>query len=166
MEASMTITESPDAQVLARTEWIEFRRSIIHGTGGFARVAIPAGTRVIEYVGERITKAEAEKRCEANNYYIFTFDDEFDLDGSVDWNLARFLNHSCTPNCEAEWDEEQIWIVALRDIAPGEELCFNYGYELEDYQEHPCQCGAPECVGYIVAEEYFEQLRRKRALAH
>jgi len=151
--------------VAAPLGWVSFHRSRIHGTGGFARRDIPAGTRLIEYVGEKITKAESLRRCEANNEYIFTLDDECDLDGNVTWNPARFINHSCAPNCEAEWDENRIWIAALRDIPAGEELSFNYGYDLEDYREHPCRCGAPECVGYIVAEEFFEHVRRQNARA-
>jgi uncharacterized protein len=155
-------TTGPD--VICETELIQFRRSPIHGTGGYARVAIKAGTRVIEYVGEKISKAEAVVRCEANNVYIFTLNDDFDLDGNTEANPARFLNHSCAPNCEAEWDEERIWIVALRDIGAGEELTFNYGYDLEDYRDHPCCCGTPECVGFIVAEEFFDQVRQTAAL--
>lgn len=140
-------------------EWMEARRSPIHGTGGFARRAIPAGTRFIEYVGEKISKSESLQRCSANNEYIFTLTEELDLDGNVAGNPARFINHSCAPNCEAEQDGERILIFALRDIAAGEELSFNYGYDLEDYREHPCQCGAPNCVGFIVAEELFEHVK-------
>ena len=160
---------SPAAEaggVICETELIQFRHSRIHGTGGYARQGIPASTRVIEYVGERITKAESLIQCEADNVYIFDIDDEFDLNGHVDWNPARFLNHGCAPNCEAEWDEARIWILALRDIQVGEELTFNYGYGLEDCLAHPCRCGAPACVGFIVAEEFFDQLpRRNRLLA-
>ena len=148
--------------LICETELIQFRRSRIHGTGGYARKNISKGTKLIEYVGRKITKAESEVQCEGDNVYIFTLDDEHDLDGNVDWNPARFINHSCGPNCEAEWDEDRLWIVALRDIQPGEELSFNYGYDLEDYREHPCLCGASECVGFIVAEEYFEQVRKQR----
>ena len=153
--------------VVCETETISFRRSRIHGMGGFARKDIPVGTRLIEYVGERITKAESLRRCEADNPYIFTLDDEHDLDGSVEWNPARFINHSCAPNCETELDEEagQVWVLALRDIRAGEELTFNYGYDLSEYREHPCRCGAPECVGYIVAEEFFDHVRRQLELA-
>ena len=138
---------------------IEIRPSRIHGRGAFAKTAIAAETRVLEYVGERISKAESLRRCAANHEYIFQLDDEIDLDGGVEWNPARFLNHSCAPNCEAEWDEGRIFIKALRDIRPGEELTFNYGYDLVDYREHPCRCGAPRCAGYIVAEEFFPAVR-------
>ncbi|MSU58961.1 MAG: SET domain-containing protein [Pedosphaera sp.] len=142
---------------------LEVRHSPIHGTGGFARRAIAKGEHIIEYVGEKITKAQALPRVEADNHYIFTLDDAFDLDGNVPWNPARFINHSCAPNCEAEQDGDRIWIIALRDIAAGEELSFNYGYDLEDYLEHPCRCGAGGCVEFIVAEEFFEQVRRQGA---
>ena len=120
-----------------------------------------AGTRVIEYVGEIITKQESLARCERSNEYIFAIDDEHDLDGNVDWNPARFLNHSCEPNCEAQFIDGHIWFVAIRNIRAGEEITFNYSYDLEDYREHPCHCGAASCVGYIVAEEFFEHVRRQ-----
>jgi len=141
------------------------RDSRIHGMGGYARCDIPAGTRVIEYVGERISKTESVRRCEADNQYIFAINDEWDVDGSVSWNPARFINHSCAPNCEAEWDEDRIWIVALRDVKAGEELSYNYGYDLVDYRQHPCRCGTDGCVGYIVAEEFFEHVRGQQSLA-
>jgi SET domain-containing protein len=145
-------------------EFLEIRQSVIHGTGGYARRDIPAGTLVIEYVGERISKEESNRRCEAENEYIFTIDEQWDLDGKVSWNPARFINHSCEPNCEAEWDEGRIFINALRDIKRGEELTFNYNYDLEDYKAHPCRCGTRDCVGYIVAAEYFEQVRKAAVL--
>jgi SET domain-containing protein len=146
-------------------ENVTFKGSLIHGTGGFAARTIPRGTRVIEYVGEKITKAESLQRCEANNEYIFTLDEESDLDGSVPWNPARFINHSCTPNCEAVLEAGHIWVIALRDIAPGEELSFNYGYDLTDYREHPCSCGTAKCVGFMVAEEFFSHLERQREMS-
>jgi len=133
--------------------------SLIHGTGLFARVPIKAGERIIEYVGERISKAESLVRCEAGNPYIFDLDDEWDLDGSVEWNIARFVNHSCGPNCEVECIDGHLWMSAIRPIIQGEELTYNYGYEYAEYKEHPCACGAVNCVGYIVADEYHESLR-------
>lgn len=145
------------------SELVEFRTSAIHGMGCFAVAQIKRGTRVIEYVGERISKAESLRRCEADNHYIFHLDDKSDLDGDVGWNPAKYINHSCSPNCEAEMIKGRIWIVARRDIKPGEEITFNYGYDLEDYQEHVCRCGSPECVGFIVAEELFSQIRRAPA---
>jgi len=140
-----------------------FRASPIHGLGGFAKTAIGKGTRVVEYVGERISKSESLRKCEGNNEFIFSLNDEQDLDGDVAWNPARLLNHSCAPNCEAELQEDRIWIVATRDIQAGEEITFNYGYDLVDYREYPCRCGSPDCVGYIVAEEYFEHVLSREA---
>ena len=81
------------------------------------------------------------------------------------WNPARFINHSCAPNCEAEVKDGQIWIVAGRDLKVGEEITFNYGFDLEDYRLYPCRCGAPACVGYIVAEEFFPHVRRQQEWA-
>ena len=145
----------------ARATNVDFHTSPIHGTGGFARIDIPLGMHVIEYVGDLITKQESLARCERSNEYIFAIDDEHDLDGNVDWNPARFLNHSCEPNCEARFVDGRIWLVAIRDIRAGEELTFNYSYDLTDYREHLCRCGAKTCVGYIVAEEFFEHVRSR-----
>ncbi len=142
-------------------ELVRFEPSHIHGRGGFAAGEVTAGTRLIEYLGERISKSESHLRCEAGNPFIFHLDDETDLDGSVEWNPARLLNHSCAPNCSAEFVEGRIWIVAERNIQAGEELTFNYGYDLENYQDFPCRCGTPACVGFIVAEEHFPQVRQE-----
>lgn len=147
------------------TDWLDFKPSRIHGSGGFARANIPANTLVIEYVGERISKAESLRRCFARNEFIFTVDDEFDLDGGVEWNPARLINHSCEPNCDAEMIDGRIWIVANRNIRAGDEITFNYNYDLEDYLDHPCRCGAPGCVGYMIAEEFFPKLRRMKTYA-
>lgn len=141
------------------SELLQYQTSSIHGTGAFAAHPISAGQRVIEYMGPKISKDESLRRCQEGNGFIFALDDKFDVDGAVGWNPARFINHSCSPNCEAELAEGRIWITALRNIPVGEEITFNYGYDLESYREHPCHCGAPNCVGYIVAEELFDHLR-------
>jgi SET domain-containing protein len=146
---------------VAVTDCVVIGPSPIHGLGGFARTNVAAGTRVIAYTGERITKQESLGRCQGNNEYIFALDEQFDLDGNIPENPARFLNHSCEPNCEAELVDGHIWIVARRDIRAGEELTFNYGFDLVDYREHPCRCGAAQCVGYIVAEAFFEHVRKQ-----
>ena len=136
-----------------------FRPSCIQGLGVFARREISAGTMIIEYVGEEISKEESVRRCEANNQYIFAIDDEHDIDGNVGWNPAKFINHSCSPNCEAELIDGHIWIVASRAIRVSEEITFNYGYDLANFRDHPCRCGSPACVGYMVAEEFFDDVR-------
>ena len=142
---------------------ITFGPSPIHGTGGFAAADIAAGTRVIRYVGERIDKRESLDRCQRNNECIFYLDAEHDLDGNVDWNPARFINHSCAPNCDAELLAHELWIVARRYIRCGEEITFNYGYDLDSFREHPCQCGSKECLGYILAEEFHSSIRGGQA---
>lgn len=141
----------------------EVRESGIHGQGVFAVQEIPTGARVVEYIGERISKAESLRRRQDGNLFVFIVTDTVDIDGAVEWNPARFINHSCAPNCEARMEEDRIWIIALRDIAPGEELSFNYGYDLQDYEDHPCLCGAANCIGFMVAEEYFEDVKRKES---
>jgi SET domain-containing protein len=143
------------------TEQVEFRASPIHGTGGFARERIAPDSRVLEYVGERIPKAESLRRCAAGNPFIFHLDDTWDLDGNIPANPARFLNHSCAPNCEARLEEGQIWIVVVCPVEAGEELTFDYGYDLEDAQDYPCRCGTAQCVGVIAATEFHELLRRR-----
>jgi 16S rRNA (cytosine1402-N4)-methyltransferase len=142
---------------------LEFRKSGIHGTGAFARQAIPSGTQVIEYLGERISKEESLRRCMRNNEYVFRLDETSDLDGDVSWNPARLLNHSCDPNCEAVHERGHIWIVSTRAIAAGEEVTFNYGFDLDRYRDYPCACGSPRCVGYMVAEEFHDHLRGLKA---
>lgn len=135
------------------------RTSPIHGMGAFATRAFAAGERVLEYQGERISKDESLRRCERGNPFIFYLDEQWNLDGSVDWNPARLLNHSCAPNCDAKLIDGHIWMVARRAITAGEELTFNYSYDLTDFREHPCRCGSTNCVGYIVAEELFDDVR-------
>jgi SET domain-containing protein len=153
--------------------WARVRRSKIHGLGVIASRDIPSGTRIIEYVGERITKSESERRDEARAaraasggdgcVYIFELNKHHDLDGHMSWNTARLINHSCDPNCESEKPRGRIWITARRDIAAGEELTFDYGFDVENWREHPCRCGSPKCVGYIVAKSHRWRLRRRLA---
>lgn len=142
----------------------EVRRSPIHGKGLFALRAFTARARILEYVGNKISKRESLRLCERGNTCIFALDEASDLDGNVQYNRARFLNHSCTPNCEAALTAGRIWLVARRDISAGEELTFNYGYDLVDYREYPCHCGSLRCVGYIVAEEFFNHVRQQDTL--
>jgi SET domain-containing protein len=135
--------------------------SPIHGLGAFAVGTIAKGSRVVEYCGEKISKAESVRRCAQNNWFIFYFDEQFNLDGNVPWNPARYINHSCAPNCDAELIDGQIWIVAHRDISASEEITFDYGYGPGELEEHPCHCGAENCVGYIVAAEFRDAALRR-----
>src|SRR3974390_1118658 len=123
----------PSVDIGQETTLIAFRPSAIHGLGGFATRDIATGARVIEYTGLKINKTESLRQCEHNNQFIFTLNEVEDLDGDVPWNPARLLNHSCVPNCDAELVDHRIWIVARRSIRAGEEITFNYGYDLVDY---------------------------------
>ncbi len=146
------------------------RQSSIHDRGIFAARDIRKGERIIEYLGERITKAESERRATARidaaakdgggAVYIFTLNKRHDIDGNVDWNPARLINHSCSPNCEAVIARGRIWIAARRAIRAGEELSYDYGFDLDSWEEHPCLCREDKCIGYIVARHHWPKLRR------
>lgn len=155
------------------SEWCEVRRSGIHGRGVFACKDIPADTAIIQYVGEKIDKEESDIRgwaqMDRHNetgeaaVYIFTLDDDWDIDGDVPENAARLINHGCEPNCEAYIEDGEIWIWSIQDIADNEELLFNYGFDLENWEDHPCECGAPACPGYIAGKDFWPELRNKIA---
>ncbi len=159
------------SRLQTRSAWASLRRSAIHGRGLYASKAIPSGTRIIEYEGERITKAESDLREEQRRshtrqggdgcVYIFEINKRHDLDGSMDWNTARLINHSCEANCESSKIRGRIWIVARRDIAKGEELTFDYGFGMENWREHPCRCGTRKCAGFIVTTMQRWRVRRK-----
>jgi SET domain-containing protein len=136
----------------------EIRTSPIEGVGAFATRRIRRGARVIEYLGERISPAEADTRYSGSaasepHVLLFTVDDRIVIDGGVNGNEARYMNHSCEPNCESVTRGKRIWIYALRDIQPGEELTYDYNLtgEGEDQEaeaaEYPCFCGSSTCRG-------------------
>jgi uncharacterized protein len=146
----------------------EIAPSPIQGLGAFATRRIRRGTRLIEYAGQRLTPAEADTRYpevegERHHTCLFAIDDangdEVVIDALVDGNEARFINHSCAPNCDAVVEDGRIWIDAIRDIAPGEELAYDYAFALEERhtpaakRRYPCHCGAATCRGTILARK-------------
>ena len=142
----------------------EIRSSPIQGSGAFATERIRRGTRLIEYAGERLTPKEADARYPddergRHHTYLFAIDDCVVVDAAVNGNDARFINHSCDPNCDAVIDDGRIWIETIRDVEPGEELAYDYAYILEERhspaakRRFPCNCGSPKCRGTILAKK-------------
>ena len=142
--------------------------SPVHGLGAFAMRPLATGERIVEYTGQRITKAESQVRCAAGNHFIFSLDDEWDLDGDQPDNPARFVNHSCEPNCELFYweadpgttEEERLWLQTIRPIQAGEELLIDYSWPAD--AAIPCRCGTATCRGWIVdpAERHLIEERK------
>ena len=142
--------------------YFEVRQSKIQGKGAFALRDIRKGTRLIEYVGQRISWRTADKRYNdekmgRHHTFLFTVDDRTVIDAAVGGNDARFLNHSCDGNCEAITDRKRIFIEARKRIRKGEELLYDYQYERSDDHTaaderfYACRCGASGCRGSILA---------------
>ena len=141
---------------------IQTRRSGVHGKGVFAIQDIAEGETVIEYRGEVISWKEALRRhphdpLQPNHTFYFHIDDKNVIDGKVTGNAAKWINHACDPNCEADEVDGRIFIKALRNIAAGEELNYDYGLIIEERYtrklkaEYPCWCGADRCRGTLLA---------------
>lgn len=144
-------------------DFIRLQDSDIHGTGVFAKRTIPKGTRVIEYAGRRWAKADllaAAGRGERKLTYVLNLDDERAIDGAEGGNDARFVNHSCEPNCEVYIFDGTPYLYAMQDIPAEAELTFDY--QLQSVSSvrlsralsrelFPCHCGAPTCRGTLVA---------------
>jgi uncharacterized protein len=138
------------------------RASPIQGRGGFAARAIRRGTRIVEYTGERIPHEEADARyddagMERHHTFLFTVDAETVIDAAVNGSAARFINHSCEPNCAPVTEGGRVFIEARRDIAPGEELTYDYalsregGEDERDPARYACRCGARRCRGTMLS---------------
>ena len=154
-------------------KYFVLRRSAIQGQGAFATRPIKRGTRIIEYTGERISPEEADRRYDdggmgRHHTFLFSVDSKVCIDAAVDGNDARFINHSCAPNCEAVDERKRIYIEAIRDIAPGEELTYDYQYERDGTEDekwekiYVCKCGAPTCRGTILAPKKERGKSRKK----
>lgn len=143
--------------------------SPIHGAGLFADSDIVAGELLCEYRGERITKAESrrrsEKRAPETPVYTVAFDDDFDLDGDIPDNPAKFANHGCDANGELVNEGDRLVLRASRDIPTGSEIVFDYGFGLAEGLMSPCRCGHPRCCGRIVASPLRPLLKKHLRLS-
>ena len=168
----MTIPE------MRTSRWIEVRESPIHGSGVFAARRIPKGTRVIEYLGDRITHKEADDRYEDhdpsdNHTFLFIVDRRTVIDAGVNGNAARFINHSCDGNCTSVIEQRRVFIESTREIAKGEELGYDYeiGREKDDPENvdeiFACRCGSPKCRGTMLypAEKPAKKKKAKKKVA-
>ncbi len=155
-------SKSPTSPSASPARRIQTRRSAVHGNGVFAVQPIAEGERVIEYKGEVISWKEALRRhphdpAQPNHTFYFHIDDERVIDGGVKGNAARWINHSCDPNCIADEDGGRVFIKALRNIEAGEELSYDYGLIIDEpytpklLAEFPCWCGAAACRGTLLA---------------
>lgn len=141
---------------------IQVRRSGVHGKGVFALRPIAAGELIIEYRGEVISWPEALRRhphdpADPNHTFYFHVDEAHVIDAKVGGNAARWINHACEPNCEADDDDGRVFIKALRDLHPGEELFYDYGLVIDERhtaklkREYECRCGSPQCRRTMLA---------------
>jgi len=137
------------------------RSSPIHAVGVFTTRPIRRGTRIVEYEGERITPKEADRRYQgAARTYLYALDDgKTVIDGK---GLGSLLNHSCDPNCEVDEISGRVWLYAMRNIAAGEELVWEYNLH-GDEDPAPCHCGSPKCRGTMYSEDWIKTMRRRLA---
>jgi SET domain-containing protein len=150
------------------------RSSRIHGKGVYATQRIRKGTRIVEYLGDRITHEEADDRYEEKGQddghtFLFVVNDQIVIDAGVGGNDARFINHRCAPNCDTVIENDRVFIEAVRTIEPGEELGYEYGLtwestdDPEELSNYACRCGAPNCRGTMLDEEPLDKKKpRKR----
>ena len=147
---------------------IEARLSSIHGNGVFATEAIAKGERIIRYKGFLRSHEDVDNEYgdldENGHTFLFTLNDDYVIDANVDGNIARWINHSCEPSCEAVVQEDpkerrhkdKVFIEAIRDIAAGEELTYNYGITLAERHTPKlkklwgCRCGSAKCTGTML----------------
>jgi len=161
---------------IATSPLIEARNSPIHGTGVYAVKPISKGTRIIEYLGERISHDEADSRYELKgddngHTFLFIASNRTVIDASVDGNDARFINHHCNANCETVIENSRVFIEALRNIRPGEELGYDYQLTWESTDEpaelalYQCKCGAKRCRGTMLDREPLDKKKPEKKAA-
>ena len=143
------------------------KKSGINNLGLFAKSDIKKGEKVIEYKGRKFTHKQVEENDRFDNskaIYLFTLNERYVLDGDTKTNTAKYINHSCNPNCEVDIINGKIWIIAIKDIKKGDELSYDYGFGYDaDFRQFPCKCGSKNCCGYIVRDDQRWRINRKYA---
>lgn len=143
------------------------KKSGINNLGLFAKTDIKKGEKVIEYKGRKFTHKQVEEDDRFDNskaIYLFTLNERYVLDGDTKTNTAKYINHSCDPNCEVDIIKGKIWIIAIKDIKKGDELSYDYGFGYDtDFRQFPCKCGSKNCCGYIVRDDQRWRINRKYA---
>ena len=143
------------------------KKSGINNLGLFAKSDINKGEKVIEYKGRKFTHKQVEENDRFDNskaIYLFTLNERYVLDGDTKTNTAKYINHSCDPNCEVDIIKGKIWIIAIKDIKKGDELSYDYGFGYDaDFRQFPCKCGSKNCCGYIVRDDQRWRINRKYA---
>jgi len=143
------------------------KKSGINNLGLFAKTDIKKGEKVIEYKGRKFTHKQVEENDRFDNskaIYLFTLNERYVLDGDTKTNTAKYINHSCDPNCEVDIINGKIWIIAIKDIKKGDELSYDYGFGYDaDFRQFPCKCGSKNCCGYIVRDDQRWRINRKYA---
>ena len=143
------------------------KKSGINNLGLFAKGDINKGEKVIEYKGKKFTHKQVEENDRFDNskaIYLFTLNERYVLDGDTKTNTAKYINHSCDPNCEVDIIKGKIWIIAIKDIKKGDELSYDYGFGYDaDFRQFPCKCGSKNCCGYIVRDDQRWRINRKYA---
>ena len=143
------------------------KKSGINNLGLFAKTDIKKGEKVIEYKGRKFTHKQVEEDDRFDNskaIYLFTLNERYVLDGDTKTNTAKYINHSCDPNCEVDIIKGKIWIIAIKDIKKGDELSYDYGFGYDaDFRQFPCRCGSKNCCGYIVRDDQRWRINRKYA---
>jgi SET domain-containing protein len=162
------------AAIVARPGMMRVRRSRVHGRGVFALRRIRKRTRIIEYLGDRVSHRQADLRYEHkditdNHTFLFIVDRNVVIDGGANGNAARFINHSCDPNCESLIEDRRVFIEAIRTIQPGEELTYDYqiGRDRTDPPNvddiYACRCGARGCRGSMLWPPKRRRRDKRRA---
>jgi uncharacterized protein len=144
------------ARARNRAVQIEVRQSRVHGRGVYAAQFIPKGTRIIEYTGERVSWEAAPDHADDPHTFNFGLENGDVINPEVGGNDARWINHSCNPNCEAIEEDDRIFIYAMRNIQVGEELLYDYRMQIDEpitdaaKKKFGCHCGALNCRGTML----------------